>query len=404
MRLQSFGKTLAARSALVLLTLSLAACGEKMATVAPTAPPVVATIAATAAPTVIPQPTEALQPTKAPQPTDESTAEIEVSTSAAELSTDAPVQDVGSMTSSADIDPCTLLDQAAVEVLFGKLGSALVAQPTDKHNGRACAFDAQKVALTVEVYDSTDAPISVLLPELEQRGITMAPEVVTADEAYSGSTADRAILLELKNTTVVLLDLVNKTDSIKRAAVLLKGLGAAALIHLSEQEQTAAQTPEPIAEATDVQSASNSGASDAQQSCALLTVDEVEQALGKLDGAPDGSMQDDSGTPSCAYSAQDGLLFISSSPGDDAALQQQQQRVQQHGASLESLPGLGDAAFIAAAKIEGAPNKNALQGIIIVRKGNTLLRLGTLSEMSAAKTKAVLQQLAQLALARVGVE
>ncbi len=380
MRLVSFGKRLVVGSLGAGLALALTACGQ-VATEAPAATMISATAAPTLAPTAPPPaPTAAaIEATALPA--------IEVPASP----TAAGAESAGG--AWADVDPCTLLDATTVGVLYGPLEGAPAAADTATSAGRACTFEAAKVTIRVEVYNGNQTPAAQLVAALEQDGMAMESEAGMGDTAYAGRTDDRAALLLVQGDTVVLLDLSNKTDEIMRAATLLRGMAATALANLPDSSIEA--------EAPADGGVSSAEAPAGEGPCALLTVAEVEQALGALDGEPDGSGQDGSGAPSCAYLARDGLLFMSSLVGDDAALQAQVTRARESGAPLEAVPGLGDEAYVAAAPMEGAPQSDAVQGVLIVRRGDTLLQLGIMSTLDAAATADALKQLAELALARL---
>lgn len=161
---------------------------------------------------------------------------------------------------------------------------------------------------------------------------------------------------------------------------------------------TATDTAIPEAATT---SAGEQSTGAAQAVCAILTEDEVTQVLGPLDGPPDGSITDMTGSPSCGYPARDGLLFVGSQMGDAAALQALVQQTEERGAPLQQIEGLGEAAYAAAASIPGAPNQDAVQGLLFVQQGDTIMNIALLSNIDEAKTLDALQQLAKLALARL---
>lgn len=161
---------------------------------------------------------------------------------------------------------------------------------------------------------------------------------------------------------------------------------------------TATSLPSTVESATEPAGQATGQAGDP---CSILTIAEVEQVLGKLDGEPDGSITDMTGAPSCGYPAADGLLFVGAMPGDVAALQALVEETKDRGAPMEVLEGLGDAAFVAAQNIPGAPNADAVQGLLLVAKGETIMNLALLSNIDEAKTREALQELAQLALARL---
>jgi len=362
------------------LALALAACGGVAIQSPPTAEPAPAataeprpTLAAAAQPAIE-------RPTTAPiaRPTNAS--------SPAEVSSAQPW---------APVDPCALHDHTTVEALYGALVTDPVVADTVANSGLACAYDATKVTLRVEVYNGSRTPVSALLSDLEQAGLTMKPEFTTGDEAYSGKTDERAALLVTQDGTLILFDLTNKTDDITRAATLLNGLAATALVSLPVPSLTSEEPRESSASPASPATAKGEGP------CALLTVAEVEAALGGLEGAPDDSGQDGDGNPSCIYVARDGMLFLSSSAGGAAAVKAQIARAQESGAPLEAIAGLGDEAYTAVASMPDVPSGDVFQGVLLVRKGEMVLQIAGMVALSEAETAAVLQQLAERALARL---
>lgn len=396
--------TLKARTLLsaTLITLALSACGGQTATLGSTASSTTASatpVTEAAKPTAVQRAaTATAQPTVAATETPQAEATETSQTEATEAPTSIALSaSTASAFNVITVDSCSLLDANAVAALYGKLLSEPTAMTTETHQGNACLYEAEKVSLKVQVYAGNDAPAAVLVSELQHDGFSMKQERGSDDQRFFGVASDRAALLMVKDNAVVVLSLINKTDNIKHAATLLKGMGAMALTHLNEQVASVSDTTVPALEETTSEPATG----DAQSACALLTVDEVEQVLGKLDSPPDNSMRDDNGAPACAYSATSGLLIINASHGDDAAMQKLMQQAEHHGAKLQAVSGLGDVAYGAAAKLEGAPNKDALQSILIVRKGGSLLMLGMLSNHNAADAMATLQHLAPAAIARV---
>ncbi len=247
------------------------------------------------------------------------------------------------------------------------------------------------VAATTSTQMPTTMPTVTKLPTVVPTK-TAAPTAVAtmlpteaATEATDMTGADTASTVDPEAT--------DTTEADAASTVEAQAADAAATMEALTTTMDASAAPSIEGEAT----------ADTQAVCTspLITTAEVEQIVGKLDGAPSAMTDDTTGAASCGYPGASALVSIDSSKGGAAKLQEQVQAMKQHGAPLQPVKGLGEEAYSAVAAMQGVPNKTAVQGVLMARKGQNILVITMLSNVNEAKTTAALRALALKALPRL---
>lgn len=210
-------------------------------------------------------------------------------------------------------------------------------------------------------------------------GATSTPTAPTAVPTAAPATAAIAPTLEPTQEPTLA-----PTDAPTEAPTL-------APTNTPEPEPTHAFNETPLPEATTVGEATSPATDGLGDPCAVLKQEDVVAVFGKLDGAPSADVTQQGGGKACLYSTESGLLFVGLATGGAAKTEEMLDTLKKGGAPIEPLEGVGDKAYIAVGKVD--PAQTNMAGVLLFRKGDTVVNISAMSSFDEAKLHDALQQL-----------